>query len=280
MATINWLRANLRGKLGEIVGSSWRGRPYVKIYSKPSNPRTPEQMGVRNTFREVTKVAKGIYHQALKPYTLPRPKGMTAYNYMIHINRNMIKDRKWEPSRLKIFDGPLYNRGFHNFGNFKSQVVIVKKSGQEYFDHFLAFPKPDAVENTNSRNDDIRIIVAYDDKHKRALCHVGTRDGSDLCYIDAGPLRHLYEDTSTIDISNMHTYIAYAQLPVDGDSHEGIVSETKYEAVSEIYISGRVIAGIDTAAKYDAQKKAQGDIGSKLQHNESADSDAESKDSV
>jgi hypothetical protein len=235
MATINWLRANLRGKLGEIVGSSWKGKPYVKIYSKPSNPRTPEQMGVRNTFREVAKVARGIYHQALKPYTFPRPKGMTAYNYMLHINRDMIKDREWVPSRLKIFDGPLYNRGFFGTGDFKSRIITKGPEGGKYLSHISTCPLPDLGDDSvNGKMDDIRIIVAYDDRYKIALCDVGRRDGLDTCQIDAGPLRQLYADVSTIDINSFHTYIMYAQPPADDDSHKGIVSVTKYEAVSEI----------------------------------------------
>jgi len=87
MATINWIKASLRGRLGEIVGSSWRGKPYVKTYTKPHDPKTPKQMTVRDIFGHVCSIAKVIYHPVLKPYTFPKPQGMTAYNKMIHINR-------------------------------------------------------------------------------------------------------------------------------------------------------------------------------------------------
>ena len=39
---------------------------------------------------------------------------MTAYNRIIQINQPMFDDKEWSLTKLRIFDGPLYNSGIEN----------------------------------------------------------------------------------------------------------------------------------------------------------------------
>jgi hypothetical protein len=111
MATLNLLRGSIKGKLGDIVGSSWRGKEYVKTFTPPSNPNTEGQAAVRTIFQHTTHIAASIYEPVLKPYTFPKPRKMTAYNRMVQINKPLFHELTWDQTKLKIFEGPLFNPG-------------------------------------------------------------------------------------------------------------------------------------------------------------------------
>jgi hypothetical protein len=74
MATLNFIKGSIKGKVGQFVGSSWKGKDYIKTYTPPSNPRTEGQVGIRNIFQHVGHIAKAIYEPVLKPYTFPKPQ--------------------------------------------------------------------------------------------------------------------------------------------------------------------------------------------------------------
>jgi hypothetical protein len=56
MATLNFIRGSIKGKLGDIVGSSWRGKDYIKTYVPPSNPNTQGQAAVRTIFQHIAHI--------------------------------------------------------------------------------------------------------------------------------------------------------------------------------------------------------------------------------
>jgi len=74
MATLNFIRGTIRGKIGQFVGSSWKGKSYIKTFTKPGNPRTADQVAVREVFQKVSHIAKSIYGNVLKKYTFPKPR--------------------------------------------------------------------------------------------------------------------------------------------------------------------------------------------------------------
>jgi hypothetical protein len=51
--TFSAILSDARGKVGDVVFSSWRGRPYVRPRVTPSNPNTEDQQTVRNWMRIV-----------------------------------------------------------------------------------------------------------------------------------------------------------------------------------------------------------------------------------
>ena len=52
------------------VYSSWKGRPYVRRYAIPSNPRTSDQMETRDTFSWLNAVWKFMPASAIDAWTL------------------------------------------------------------------------------------------------------------------------------------------------------------------------------------------------------------------
>lgn len=74
MVILNFIRGTIRGKIGQFVGSSWRGKGYIKTFTKPGNPRTADQRAVRSVFYNVSHIAKAIYNDVLKKYTFPKPR--------------------------------------------------------------------------------------------------------------------------------------------------------------------------------------------------------------
>jgi hypothetical protein len=111
MAILNFVRGSIIGKVGQFVGSSWKGKDYIKTYTPPANPNTTEQKAIRSVFQHVTAIARAINRTVLKPYTFPKPHAMTVLNRMMQINQKMFEGKVWDVTLLKIFEGPLYNPG-------------------------------------------------------------------------------------------------------------------------------------------------------------------------
>ncbi|GHU46462.1 hypothetical protein FACS1894200_00060 [Spirochaetia bacterium] len=57
MARISWIRDTLSGRLGSIVGSSWKGTSYVKQYTKPKDPKSDKQLVERGIFGCAVRLA-------------------------------------------------------------------------------------------------------------------------------------------------------------------------------------------------------------------------------
>jgi hypothetical protein len=108
MSSINFIKGQLRGRLGEIVGSTWKGKYYTKTYVKPENPNTPKQIETRYLFQQIAHIGKGIYRD-LELYTRPRPQKMSAYNHLVQLNKAMFNKTgtKWAPLELVIMSGEL-----------------------------------------------------------------------------------------------------------------------------------------------------------------------------
>jgi hypothetical protein len=107
MSRINWIKGELKGKLGEIVGSSWRGISYTKVYTKPTEPHTQGQQEIRGIFGHVGHLAHLVYRDVLDPYMYPIPHKSTKYNEMMRINKDMYDDKLYDPSKIKIMQGSL-----------------------------------------------------------------------------------------------------------------------------------------------------------------------------
>jgi hypothetical protein len=203
MARLNFVKGTIKGRVGEFVGSSWKGVDYIKTYSPPSNPKTEGQVAVRTVFQHITHVASQINATILKPYTFPRPHKMTVINWMVHINQELFDDKAWEPEKLKIFDGSLFNPGItsvsiENTGTPTAQVIITFSSAMGH----------DA---------DKALAVVYDEHSGKALAATGERqDGQIVVSIVT---------LDQADLSGLHAYLVFSQPP---SQEAGEVSGTAY----------------------------------------------------
>jgi len=222
LATINWIKANLRGKLGEVVGSSWKGTHYVKTYTKPGNPRTPGQLAVRGIFKHLSTVASGIYHQVLKPYTFPTPQKMTAYNYMIHVNKPMITRKEWDPADLKIFNGP--------YRTLPITAVLVSNKGLPNEEISI---DTDLVEYPDPKKTPHALIgVIYDAKKGVVLHGIYSDENSNTPGLFEGVEIKTADFNYTVDFEDLHAYLVFVQLPVQEIGRIGMVSGTAYKKVT------------------------------------------------
>ena len=210
MATLNFIRGTIRGKIGQFVGSSWRGKSYIKTFTKPGNPKTADQVAVRSVFYNVSQFAKAIYENVLKKYTFPKPRRQSAYNRMIQINKGMFETKVWDPTKLKILDGPLNNPGIEN--------AILENAGTDREDVLFQFNIM-----TGDKNDKA-IAFIFDEVTGAVLTTEGTRDDGEL-EIKLAPI-------SPVTREKLHAYMVFVKEPTEGTNEKGLVSGTAYKNVT------------------------------------------------
>jgi hypothetical protein len=160
-------------------------------------------VAVRTIFQHIAHIAKAIYEGVLKPYTFPRPRKFTAYNRMVQINKDLFDDRAWDPAKLKIFEGPLFNPG------------IASVSGADVAVSFDA---------ATGEGTDKAIAVVYDELTETALYGEAARADAavsvSIAMLDPAAL------------SGLHAYLVFAKPPAPGTAEQGQVSGTAYQAVT------------------------------------------------
>jgi hypothetical protein len=206
MATLNFIR----GKIGQFVGSSWKGKSYIKTFTKPGNPRTADQVAVRTVFLNVSRIAKSLYEKVLKPFTFPKPKRQTAYNRMIQINKPMFEGKVFDPVMLKIFEGPLNNPGITS--------AVLENAGTANEDILLSYPI-DTGEKTDNA-----VMVIYDETTGTTLFTEGKRDD--------GEIEVKLKPISPVDPAKLHAYLVFSQPPTEGTGEKGLVSGTAYKKIA------------------------------------------------
>jgi hypothetical protein len=201
MSRINFIKGELKGRLGEIVGSSWKGKAYTKTYAPPTNPNTPAQIEIRSLFQHIARIGKDI-RKPLEQYTRPKPHHMTAYNHMIQINKPMFgkKGQKWNPLELIIMTGELTSAPITT-AVFDSSTLsaVVTWNG------------------TAGEATDKAFIVVYDNESKRAVNAVEIDRSTGTVTIDAS----VFANVSAYN--DIYAYLAFYRIAEDGS---GSNSET------------------------------------------------------
>ena len=76
----------VKGKVGPIIGASWKGIDYIKGYAIPSNPNTVLQQAQRSLFTFCLSIARLILTTVIQPYWINREAGMSEYNSFMRYN--------------------------------------------------------------------------------------------------------------------------------------------------------------------------------------------------
>jgi hypothetical protein len=122
----------------------------------------------------------------LKPYTFPKPVKMTPYNRMIQINKPMFDDKAWEPQKLKIFDGPLYNPG----------ILFAETEDDDGLSVYLEW------DNEQGADTDIGIGIVHDEVSEMTFYAEEIRAGAFLrVHLTLG---------DHPDLSKLHTYLVFS----------------------------------------------------------------------
>jgi hypothetical protein len=96
------------GKIGNIVGSSWKGIAVMK--TKPlsvANPQTAKQTTQREYFAEVVFAAKQILAGTIKPLWDRFAVKMSGYNSFVKENIGIVRPASDTPGKVKIANGSM-----------------------------------------------------------------------------------------------------------------------------------------------------------------------------
>jgi len=101
MAKLSFVRGAITGKLGEFVGSKWKGINYIRTWSKPANPRTEGQISVRKIFKSLSLFASALYSLDLLEL-IPVAAKMTERNSVFKANGVMFEDKVFTPNTMQV----------------------------------------------------------------------------------------------------------------------------------------------------------------------------------
>lgn len=83
----------LSGKIGNVVGSSWKGISYIRIKAaRRANPRTVNQVNQRNKFSAVVRLASELLYPLIRPYWNSEAVRMSGYNLFVSRNIDAYDD--------------------------------------------------------------------------------------------------------------------------------------------------------------------------------------------
>jgi len=101
MAKLQFFKGALTGRLGEFVGSKWKGINYLRMHAIPANPRTEDQVSVRLVFASISAFASALYAGGLLE-AIPPAKRMTERNTVFKANKKMFTDKVFTAAALQV----------------------------------------------------------------------------------------------------------------------------------------------------------------------------------
>lgn len=106
MGKMNLLKANWEGKVGQTVGAKWKNKSTIRTYTKPSNPNTAAQQGVRGVFAEMTSFV-AMFADQIKYLSALNTAGQSVRNAIIQANKSQIMGVSFDKTTLLISKGGL-----------------------------------------------------------------------------------------------------------------------------------------------------------------------------
>lgn len=103
---INLLKGSYNGKLGETVGYEVNGSAQVRSYVEPTDPKTEEQVKVRDTFSEMNEYV-ATFADEVKDKVTYDEKCRSTRNNIVKANKEQFKEKEFDPSTLLINKGNL-----------------------------------------------------------------------------------------------------------------------------------------------------------------------------
>ena len=109
----NGLHGGISGKIGNLIYSSWKGKPYVKTRpDKVKNPRTKGQTASRSAFAVVQSLIGGV-SSFVRDGFAAKAIGMSAYNAAISYNLLHAVDKSSGRAEL-VFPALLFSTGLYS----------------------------------------------------------------------------------------------------------------------------------------------------------------------
>lgn len=106
MGKMNLLKANWEGKVGQTVGAKWKNKSTIRTYTKPANPNTAAQQGVRGVFAAMTSFV-AMFADQIKYLSALNTAGQSVRNAIIQANKAQIMGASFDKTTLLISKGGL-----------------------------------------------------------------------------------------------------------------------------------------------------------------------------
>jgi len=78
------------GKIGQIVGASWKGIDYIRAYVVPGNPNTVAQQAERALFANIVGLAHAALGPVLQVYWDPFLRKISGWSHFIGVSRGLV----------------------------------------------------------------------------------------------------------------------------------------------------------------------------------------------
>lgn len=101
--------SKVSGKVAGVVGSTWKGKNYLRELVKPANPNTALQQAQRGKMGACVKVARTLVGDVFKPYLDKFLKEMSGYNWFV--KNNIAKFNGADNTPTEAFDVSFGNMG-------------------------------------------------------------------------------------------------------------------------------------------------------------------------
>jgi hypothetical protein len=152
----------ISGKVGNVVGSSWKGISVVKAMPlSVANPRTEAQTEQRSALAIAVKVAVAILADVIKPHNDRFARKMSGYNLFMSRNVEEFKEIQIPAKKVKM----QLSRG--KLGNTANFRLAGHSSASLRFEWDTAF------NNKYQSADDIVYLVIYDINQDRLHYNAG-----------------------------------------------------------------------------------------------------------
>lgn len=79
----------ISGRVGNVVGASWKGIAYIRQYVIPANPDTAGQQAERALFATLVAMAKTLLGSVLQTYWDPFLRSTSGWAHFIGLNRKL-----------------------------------------------------------------------------------------------------------------------------------------------------------------------------------------------
>ena len=124
MGKMNLLKANWEGKVGQTVGAKWKNKSTIRTYTKPSNPNTAAQQGVRGVFAEMTSFV-AMFADQIKYLSALNTAGQSVRNAIIQANKAQLMNSAFDKTTLLISKGGLQKVAGENASGTSGKITIT-----------------------------------------------------------------------------------------------------------------------------------------------------------
>lgn len=161
----------ISGKVGAVVGASWKGINYIREYVIPANPNTAAQQTERTKFADLILIAKTLLGSILQVYWDPFLRHTSGWAHFVGINR-ILYTNSGDYDKIHIAEGILESATLTGATYIASSCAILW----------------DTTALGNGSPTDPMIFYVYDSEHKKGwVSDVTTRtDGADGITVGVG----------------------------------------------------------------------------------------------